>query len=211
MTEVWIIEDNREYSSSVREAINQSEDYICTQEFETVEEALKALSKNDCPDVILSDINLPGIDGISGIEKIKSKAIEIEIIVLTVFDDNQKIFDAIRNGANGYLLKNSSPEDILNAIDTVVNGGSFINSALARKVFNMFSEIKRTNNTYGLTKREKEILKYLVDGKTVNEIANITFTSPQTIQTHVKNIYFKVQVNSRGSLVSKALREGLVK
>lgn len=211
MTEIWIIEDNIDYSASVREAINQSECCLCSHEFETVADALKKLSKENYPDVILTDINLPGLDGISGIEKIKSKIPEIEIIVLTVFNDDQKIFDAICNGANGYLLKNSSPAEILDAVNTVINGGSFINASLARRVFNMFAETKQTQNTYGLTKREKEILKYLVDGKTVKEIAKVTFTSPQTVQTHVKNIYFKVQVNSRGGLVSKALREGLVK
>jgi DNA-binding NarL/FixJ family response regulator len=175
-----------------------------------VADALKLLSKGNSPDVILTDINLPGMNGIDGIKEIKSIVKEIEIIILTVFDDNEKIFDAICNGANGYLLKNSTPEEILEAIQIVVDGGSSINAGLARKVFSMFSEAKPTENTYKLTKRETEILNFLVEGKTVNEIAVITFTSPQTVQTHVKNIYNKVHVNTRSGLVSKALKEGLV-
>ncbi len=210
MTDVWIIEDNTSYSHIIRSAINQSDWCRCEQEFTNVADALKFLSKGNSPDIILTDINLPGMNGIDGIKEIKSIAKEIEIVVLTVFDDNEKIFDAICNGANGYLLKNSSPEEILDAIKTVVDGGSSINSGLARKVFNIFSSMKQTENTYGLTKRETQILNYLVDGKTVNEIAKITFTSPQTVQTHVKNIYHKVQVNTRSGLVSKALKEGLV-
>ncbi len=210
MTEVWIIEDNVSYSHIIRSAINQSDWCKCEYEFTTVADALKQLSKGYLPDVILTDINLPGMNGIDGIKATKSIIKEIEIIVLTVFDDNEKIFDAICNGANGYLLKNSSPEEILEAIKTVVDGGSSINAGLARKVFSIFSSIKQTENTYGLTKRENEILNYLVDGKTVNEIAKITFTSPQTVQTHVKNIYNKLQVNTRSGLVSKALKERLV-
>ncbi|MHB8579484.1 MAG: response regulator transcription factor [Ignavibacteriaceae bacterium] len=91
-----------------------------------------------------------------------------------------------------------------------MDGGSSINTGLARKVFSMFTAIKKSENFYGLTKRETEILNYLVDGKTVNEIAKITFTSPQTVQTHVKNIYNKIHVNTRSGLVIKALKEGLV-
>lgn len=210
MTEVWIIEDNASYSHMIRGAINKSNIFKCEHEFTTVADALKLLSKGNYPDVILTDINLPGMNGIDGIKEIKAIVKEIEIIVLTVFDDNEKIFDAICNGANGYLLKNSSPEEILEAIQIVVDGGSSINAGLARKVFNMFTSIKTTENTYGLTKRETEILTFLVDGKTANEIAKITFTSPQTVQTHIKNIYSKVQVNTRSGLVSKALKEGLV-
>lgn len=210
MTDIWIIEDNISYSHNIRSAINQSDWCKCEYEFTNVEDALKSLSKKVTPDVILTDVKLPGMNGIEGIKEIKTIMQEIEIIVLTVFDDDEKIFEAICNGANGYLLKNSSPEEILEAIKIVVDGGSSINAGLARKVFSMFSSMKKTNNTYGLTKRETEILNYLVDGKTANEIAKITFTSPQTIQTHVKNIYHKVHVNSRAGLVSKALKEGLV-
>ena len=210
MTEIWIIEDNSSYSHLIRSAINQSDWCKCEYEFTNVADALKLLSKGDSPDIILTDINLPGMNGIDGIKEIKSIIKEIEIIVLTVFDDNEKIFDAICNGANGYLLKNSSPEEIIEAIQIVVDGGSSINAGLARKVFSMFSSMKQTKNTYGLTKRENEILTYLVDGKTVNEIGKITFTSPQTVQTHVKNIYHKIHVNTRSGLVSKALKEGLV-
>lgn len=210
MIEIWIIEDNVTYSNTVRSAINQSDWCKCTNEFIKVADALKLLSKGNFPDVILTDINLPGMSGIEGIKEIKSINKEIEIVVLTVFDDNEKIFNAICNGANGYLLKNSTSDEILDAIKVVVDGGSTINAGLARKVFSMFSNIKQNENTYGLTKRENELLHYLVDGKSINEIAKKIFISPQTVQTHVKNIYFKVHVNSRGGLVSKALKEGLV-
>lgn len=210
MTEIVIIEDNVSYSKIIRSAINQSDWCKCDNAFTTVADALNFLSKGDHPDIILTDINLPGMNGIDGIKEIKKIIKEIEIIVLTVFDDNEKIFDAICNGANGYLLKNSSPEEILDAIKIVVDGGSSINAELARKVFGMFTALKKTENSYGLTKRENEILTFLVDGKTANEIGKITFTSPQTVQTHIKNIYHKLHVNTRSGLVSKALKEGLV-
>lgn len=210
MTEVIIIEDNVSYSSIIRDAINQSDWCTCEHEFTTVADALKFLAKGNYPDIILTDINLPGMNGIEGIKEIKNFLKEVEIIVLTVFDDNEKIFEAICNGANGYLLKNSSHEEILDAIKIVLDGGSSINAELARKVFGMFSALKKTKNSYGLTKRENEILNYLVDGKTANEIGKITFTSPQTVQTHIKNIYHKLHVNTRSGLVSKALLEGLV-
>jgi DNA-binding NarL/FixJ family response regulator len=210
MTEVWIIEDNTSYSHIIRSAINHSDWCRCEKEFTNVADALEPLSKGISPDIILTDINLPGMNGIEGIKEIKLRNKEVEIIVLTVFDDNVKIFEAICNGANGYLIKNSSPDEILEAIKTVVDGGSSINADLARKVFGMFTALKKTENSYGLTKRENEILNYLVEGKIVNEIAKITFTSPQTVQTHVKNIYTKLQVNTRSGLVSKALKEGLV-
>ncbi len=210
MTKIWIIEDNIAYSHIIRTIINQSDCCTCEYEFTNVVDVLKQLSKGNTPDIILTDINLPGMNGIEGIKAIKAINKEVEIIVLTVFDDNEKIFDAICNGANGYLLKNSSAEEILEAIQIVVDGGSSINAGLARKVFSMFTAMKKTEKSYGITKRESEILNYLVDGKTVNEIAKITFTSPQTVQTHVKNIYYKIHVNTRSGLVSKAIREGLV-
>jgi len=210
MKEIWIIEDNAAYSAMVRTILNESEVFRCEREFLSAEDAIKELSRNNSPDVILTDINLPGMSGTEGIKKIKAISGDIEIIVLTVFDDNEKIFEAICNGANGYLLKNSAPEEILSAIETVVDGGSSINAGLARKVFTMFTSMKQTENSYGLTKRENEILNHLVDGKTASEIAKITFTSVHTVQTHIKNIYTKVHVNTRSGLVSKALREGLV-
>jgi DNA-binding NarL/FixJ family response regulator len=210
MTKIWIIEDNISYSHIIRNTINQSDWCVCEYEFTNVADLVKLLPKGNTPDIILTDINLPGMNGIEGIKVIKEINKEVEIIVLTVFDDNEKIFEAICNGANGYLLKNSSPEEILEAIKIVMDGGSSINAELARKVFGMFTALKKTDNSYGLTKRENEILNYLVEGKIVNEIAKITFTSPQTVQTHVKNIYTKLQVNTRSGLVSKALKEGLV-
>lgn len=210
MTEILIIEDNVSYSNIIRSTINQSDWCRCNHEFTTVEDALKFLSKGEHPDIILTDINLPGMSGIEGITKINKIIKEVEIIGLTVFDENEKIFDAICNGANGYLLKNSSPEEILEAIKIVLDGGSSINAGLARKVFSMFTALKKTKNSYGITKRENEILTYLVDAKTANEIAEITFTSVQTVQTHIKNIYNKLHVNTRSGVVSKALKEGLV-
>ncbi|GMU87472.1 MAG: DNA-binding response regulator [Ignavibacteriales bacterium] len=210
MKEIWIIEDNASYSAMIRSIIDASKNFFCGKEFICAEDALKELSRNSSPDVILTDINLPGISGTEGIKKIKAISGDVEIIVLTVFDDNEKIFEAICNGANGYLLKNSAPEDILSAIESVIDGGSSINAGLARKVFTMFASMKQKENSYGLTKRENEILNYLVDGKTAPEIGKITFTSVQTVQTHIKNIYTKVQVNTRSGLVSKALKEGLV-
>lgn len=150
------------------------------------------------------------MNGLEGIKAIKKAASGIEIIVLTSFDDDDKIFDAICSGANGYLVKSSSSEEILDAILTVRNGGSSTSAQVARKVFAMFSNLRPSENNYNLSGRETEILGLLVEGKSIKEIAKNTFTSPQTVQTHVRNIYVKVQVSNRGGLVTKAIREGLV-
>lgn len=210
MTTIWIIEDNIPYGNTICKVINESDWCRCEEVFTTVNDALIKLDSKEVPDIILTDLNLPGMNGLEGIKEIKKTAPGIEIIVLTSFDDDDKIFDAICSGANGYLVKSSSSEEIMDAILTVRDGGSSTSAQVARKVFSMFSSLRPADNDYNLSAREKEILGFLVEGKSIKEIAQKTFTSPQTVQTHVRNIYVKVQVSNRGGLVTKAIREGLV-
>jgi DNA-binding NarL/FixJ family response regulator len=210
LVDVWIVEDNINYSQALTAAINNNAGIVCTKQFGCITTLLKALSNSKLPDVILMDIELPDVNGIEATKQIKSLYGEIIVIILTVFDDDEKIFNAICNGADGYLLKDSSPDAVSEEILSAVNGGSPITPGIAKKVFKLFSSMKPSENIYGLTNREKEILTELVNGKTAKEIGEILQISSQTVQTHVKNIYFKLHVNSRSSVVAKTLKEKLI-
>lgn len=210
MVDVWIVEDNINYSQALTAAINNNKSIKCTKQFVNAESAFNAFTEENVPDVIMMDIELPNMNGIEATKKIKSSYKEINIIILTVFDDDDKIFNAICNGADGYLLKGSSPNEVAEAIQTTINGGSPITPGIARKVFKLFSLMKTSENIYELTKREKEILTKLVEGKSAKEIGDVLSISPLTVQTHVRNIYFKLHVNSRSGAVAKTLKEKLI-
>lgn len=210
--DIWLIEDNGSYRSSVQSVLEQSPAFRCTHAFSSCEAALEALETDSPPSVILLDIGLPGMDGIQGIERFRAITPATEIIILTVYDDDDKLFSAICAGASGYLLKNSAKGSIIEAINDVLSGGAPMNPAMARKAMAMFrqSGLSRKSQNYGLTAREKEVLQFLVDGHTKKEIADKLFLSYHTVNTHLKNIYSKLHVNTRGGLVSKALRERLI-
>ena len=162
------------------------------------------------PDILLLDIGLSGMSGIEGITKFKSITPSTQIIMLTMYDDEKKVFEAISAGAIGYLLKSSPPENIIRGIQEVVDGGSAINPLIARKVLEQFSQAKPLRSEYGLTEREKEILSHFVEGLKKQEIADKLFLSFHTVNAHIKNIYNKLQVNTRGQLMAKAHRERIV-
>ncbi|HGY55271.1 MAG TPA: response regulator transcription factor [Caldithrix abyssi] len=207
---IMIIEDDAIYRESIADLINDSETLICDHACVSCEEAFEILDKQDAPQVILLDIQLPGISGIEGISKIKAISPSTQIIMLTVFDDDDKVFNAICQGANGYLLKTSGGEEIQKAVMQVVCGGAVMSPAIAAKILKMFSEYNQPNKDYGLTEREKEILKLLVEGKNKKQTASELNISQYTLDTHLKNIYAKLHVHSQIDLISKTLKEHLL-
>lgn len=168
--------------------------------------------RNDATDVILMDIDMPGLNGIEATALIKSHFPDINVLMLTSYDDSEKIFHALQNGATGYLLKKTTPAKIIEAITEVSQGGAPMNASIARKVLEFFSMKKNiTGNEYDLSLREKEVLSCLVKGDSYKMIAGNCFISMGTVCTHICNIYKKLHVNSKSEAVAKAIREHLVK
>jgi len=210
MINIWIVEDNIEMSKIYETIINSSDEMICTFKFSTFEEFYKALAINTQPDIVLLDIGLPGISGIKGLPLIKTNYPKVKVIIQTVFEDNEKIFQAICAGASGYLLKRTLPNKIIENIKEVMDGGAPINSQIAKKVLEMFSNYVVPQSDYKLTNREKEILSMVVNGDSVKSIAKDLNLSFFTVGTHIKNIYSKLQVNTRSAVVAKTLKERLI-
>lgn len=203
---VWIVEDDELYRDSVATLIRQTGKMACPSTFGSCEDALQALEVGPFPDVLLMDLNLPGMSGMEGIGHVKARAPAIEIIVLTIHGDADHIFEAIRTGATGYLLKTASAEEIVGAIRAVRRGGAPINPRIARRVLQLFADLAGPREEYDLTQREAEILSLMREGLTKKEIAERLFLSYYTIDTHVKNIYAKLHVHSRTEAVRKARR-----
>ena len=216
---VWLVEDNDTFRSSILELLNSSESLRCERASSTCEEALRWLGEGEVPEVVLMDIKLPGMDGIEGVRQFKTASPSTSVIMLTIYDDDDKVFHAICAGANGYLLKkqlaghgieDAGGDSIVAAIHDVLGGGAPMNAHIARRVLEMFAKFSVPRNEYGLSAREKEILQRLVEGLTMKQIAEKLFLSYYTIDTHLKNIYAKLQVHSRSSAVAKALKENLL-
>jgi DNA-binding NarL/FixJ family response regulator len=207
---VWVVEDDRSFRNAVAELIDQAEDLANCNAFESCEQAIAAMEKEEAPDVILMDIGLPGMNGIEGLKRIKSVSPGTEVLMLTIHEKNDTIFEAICAGASGYLLKSSPSSKIIDAIRDVYDGGASINAQIARKVLDMFARLNVPKENYGLTAREKDILRHMVEGATMRQIADRLFLSYHTIDAHTKNIYLKLQVHTRSGAVAKVLKEHLI-
>jgi DNA-binding NarL/FixJ family response regulator len=206
---VWLVEDSRSFSRSAAAAINESDGLRCPRVFRCCEDALAALAQTPPPDVVLMDIGLPGMSGIEGIRHFRQRAPGTEVVVLTVFEDEGKLFAAICAGASGYLLKSADLDEIAAAIRLAKSGGSPMNPRIARRVLSFFTQARPAGENYGLTEREKEILHLLVDGLIKKEIAGRLSVSFHTVDMHVRHIYEKLHVNTRTGAVAKAMRERL--
>lgn len=209
-TVVWLVEDDERFRTHMADLILETPGLTCALAVPSCEDALTHLLSDSPPDIVLMDIGLPGLDGIEGIRRVKSIAPSIQVIILTVFDDNEKIFRAICTGASGYLLKSAPPDDIIRSLMEILKGGAPVNAQIARKMLDMFTEIAAPKGNYDLTKAEGEILQRLVAGDPKKQIAYDLGVSFHTVDTHLRNIYVKLQVHSRSSAVAKALKERLL-
>lgn len=205
MITVAIIEDNPQYRTTLSIILQLNENLKLIHKLEDAETVM-AHFELEKPDVVLMDIDLPIKNGIQAVWEIKKQWPEIKILMLTVFEDDEKIFGAIKAGANGYLLKKDSPQKILDSIEALSRGESPMNGMIASKLLDYFQKqaVKRSSlDESDLTNREKTILHALVNGKSYKEIAAELFISVETLNTHVKNIYRKLNVHSRGELAAK--------
>lgn len=207
---VWLIEDHKTYGERLAKALNCVEGITCPQRFTACEDAFAALTTETPPHVLLLDVGLPGINGIDALARLRQLAPKTAIVILTVFEDDDKIFRAICAGASGYLLKTANTQDIAAAIRSAAAGGSPINPTIARRVLDMLGKANPPQKDYGLTSREKDILQLLVQGHSTKEAAAQLQISYHTADSYIRAIYEKLQVNTRGSAVAKALKEGLV-
>ncbi len=208
---VWIVEDNAHFRKTMKNLVDQSKEYTCNFVSASCEDALEEIAcTSELPAVILLDIGLHGMSGLEGIKKFKEISPETHIIMLTIYEDKDSVFYALCEGASGYLLKDSSPENIIEAIKEVLDGGAPMNAHIAKKVIEIFRQFNAPKGDYKLTAREKDVLNLLVTGLNRKQIAEKLFVSFHTVNTHIKNIYEKLQVNTRGGLVAKVFRENLL-
>jgi DNA-binding NarL/FixJ family response regulator len=202
---VTIVEDDNLIREGIATLINETDGYSCSGSYPDCESMLKDLEKH-VPDVILMDIDLPGISGIIGTNKVRSALPEIDVIILTVHENDELVFDALCAGACGYLTKNEQPTKLLESIKDVHNGGSPMSTNIARMVVSSFQ--KSTNSP--LTRRETEVLNLLSLGKSYKMIADALYVDKETIRTHIKNIYRKLEVHSKAEAIEKAIKDKLI-
>jgi DNA-binding NarL/FixJ family response regulator len=212
MVNVVIVEDNSTIREGLEILINGTENYRCTSSFDQCESMLKEIESLNA-DVILMDIDLPGMNGIEGIKQLKKISKDYIILVLTVYDENEYIFEALCAGASGYLIKKTPPAKLLEAINDAFEGGAPMTSNIARKVVDFFQNNKvekKTGIDVQLTPREKEVLGGLVEGNSYKAIADTLNISVETVRFHFRNIYKKLHVHSQSEAVAKAIKHGLV-
>jgi DNA-binding NarL/FixJ family response regulator len=204
---VAIVEDNEKIREGLAVLIDGSEGFQCSAAYESAEEALRHLPSYN-PDVVLMDIQLPRMSGIECVEKLKEKNPNVQVMMLTVFEDDEKVFKSIVAGATGYILKRTPAAELLAAIKEVHEGGSPMSDQIARKVVQAFQQMgKSSKETENLTEREMEILSFVAKGYQDQEIADQFFISVKTVRTHLRNIYQKLHVRSRTEAVLKYLRK----
>ncbi len=203
---VCIVEDKNDLREAMGMMIQYSNNYVLGGSYPNAELAMKHIPEVQ-PDVVLMDINLPGASGISCVNSLKSLFPDMLFMMCTAYEDNDKIFDSLKAGASGYILKTEGPQKIIEALDDVVNGGSPMSSSIARKVVASFNNLGGENAIIeALTDREKEVLEHLAKGLIGKEVADAMQISWGTVRKHVQNIYKKLQVNTRVEAVNLYLK-----
>jgi DNA-binding NarL/FixJ family response regulator len=205
-----IIEDQKDLREALATLINYTPGFTCTGAFRSMEEAIAKI-KYDLPDVVLSDIGLPGMNGIEGIKILKESYPKLIILMLSVYDDDERIFDALCAGASGYLLKHTPPLKLLESLKEAVTGGAPMSPEIAMKVIKLFRDIRPPERVdYELTPHETRLLKLIVEGHNYTTAAEELGVKFSTIKFHMQNIYDKLQVHSKSEAVSKALRDRII-
>jgi DNA-binding NarL/FixJ family response regulator len=204
MIRVAVVEDDRDLRAYMEETIHESEGLFLSGSFSNAEEFRQSFSKMDGPDVVVMDINLPGISGIQCISEMKQKAQQVQYLVCTVFEDNVNLFNALCAGATGYILKSASEEEFVKAINDIHKGGSPMSPQIARMVVNAYPGLGANRQLLNeLNKREQEILELLAAGYRYKEIADKLFLGVETIRSYIRNIYSKLHVHSRTDAINK--------
>lgn len=198
MIRIFIYDDSEERRDSLKALLNLNDSLLFVGE---AGNCVKVLAEIDefFPDVVLMDINMPEVNGIEGLKQIKSKFPEVKVLIQTAFDDSEKIFTCIKNGASGYILKNDKPQRILQAIEEVSQGGAAMNPAIAQKVLDHFKPSKKESP---LTSRESQVLSALAEGLSYKMVADQLGLSYATVNTHAKNIYEKLHISSLGEAIA---------
>jgi DNA-binding NarL/FixJ family response regulator len=217
MDTIWIIEDHRRLRETVAEAVRLAGDHTVVP-LASCEKALAALDADaPKPEVILLDLGLPGMSGLEGLRRFKQRIPEAEVVVFTVFDDRERVFEAICNGASGYLLKSEPLERIVAAVEEARRGGSPMSPEIARCVLDRFSRLRSMPSTHdappiaeSLSEREREVLRLLAEGLVKKEVAHRMEISLHTVDNYVRRIYAKLHVNTLGGAVARAIRDGIV-
>lgn len=202
---VMIVEDDQEIRNSFTLIVNSSQKFMVVSAYGSCEDAIDNLNR-DKPEIVLMDIELPGMNGIQGTKIIKDKNPYTDIIMVSVYEDSELVFEALKAGASGYITKSANYMELLAALEEIVKGGAPMSSRIARMVIDNF----HVNPNSPLTKRETEILQLISEGKTYTQISEELFISKETAKTHIKNIYSKLQVNSKSEAIAKANLEKLI-
>ena len=207
-TRIAIFEDNSRLRQSLKILLSGMEGYVVCGDYENCARAVEVVQEQN-PDVVIMDIEMPEVDGIEGLRVIKESHPQIYIIMYTVMEDEDRLFQCLCAGANGYILKNTSFALLLDAIENVLHGGAPLSPLIAKKVLQSFQQTTRVSQ-YNLSERETEVLKYLVKGYSYKMIAGSCHISLDTVRGHIRNIYTKLHVNCGREAVVKALRDKIV-
>ncbi len=210
MIKIMLYEDNPQLREGLTMLIDGSEGYQVLASFKNCNNVLSEVEAFK-PDVILMDIDMPGVNGIEGLKLIRQHNHEVKVLMLTVFDDNKNVFEALKSGANGYVLKKTPPAKLLEYILEAASGGAPMTSSIATQVLKMFSEVQvPQGEDYNLSDREKEVLQHLVNGYSYKMIASDMFIAIDTVRSHIKKIYEKLHVNSKSEAVAKAFKDKII-
>ncbi|MEO8149124.1 MAG: response regulator transcription factor [Bacteroidia bacterium] len=210
MIRVLVFEDNPDFVDSLSDLINSTDDMEMTGVYNNCKNVVKNVSYHN-PDVVLMDIDMPIENGLQGLRAIRNEGIDVTIIMLTVFDDNDRVFQAICNGASGYILKRTPPEKILDAIREAQDGGAPMTPSVAKQVLKLFSKpFQKSDDLQTLTAREHDVLALLVRGYSYKMAAGEMNIGIETLRYHIKNIYTKLHVNSKSEAVAKAIQNKIV-
>jgi len=206
MISIGIVEDDEQIRKGIETFLNRQDGFICDCSVGSVEDILKALKVKNIPDVLIMDLGLPGMSGIEGMKIIRERYPSINIIVFSIYNDSEKIFNSLCAGATGYLLKNTPLIEIKEGIELLAKGGSPMSPQIARKVIEFFSQNKKKETLSPLSAKEKEIVVGLVDGLSYKLIADRMSITLETVRFHIKNIYSKLHVHSKSEVISKSFR-----